>query len=568
MPSPNPSRKSIVDKLETMQRLLVYLLLALLVPTTASSAELREALGPLMEGEFALQQGETEVAADAFARAAALTDDPAIAERAVRVALAVKDAALARKGLERWAALAPEADDLLAARLRLALLEGQPEQARAAAGALLNQPEGWRPLAAALVAAADPAQAGELLGQLLDNAQLPDEMDAWLAFGGVALRLRDTALYERLARAAVERFPTEARALIWKAEAAMARKDNKTARQALDAVQALAGLTAGESLAVAAQLNALGDPAAAALALKGAGDDVRVLSARAAYLAAAEDKPGLAALYAEAVAKTPEKDAPPMRLLLLGQLAEVQEDNAAAMAWYRQIKDGLQYEQAQLRIAVLLDRSGAHDAAVDLLREIQASDTEWGEIVRDAYLLEAELAHARGDIAAELGALDRGLEIFQDDAMLRYNRALAYERSDRVEEAIADLRALAAGEPENADWLNALGYTLVDRTDAYEEGLALIEKAIALKPDSAAIQDSLGWALHRLGRDEEALPYLRRAFALQRDAEVGAHLASVLDALGQHEEARSILRLAHEIEPANRALRRVLDALSVDLGDP
>ncbi len=561
-----PPRISIVDKPETMQRLLVYLLLALLVPMTATSGDLREALGPLMEGEFALQQGEAELAADAFARAAELSDDPVVAKRAVRVALAAKDRVRARSGLVRWTALAPDDEDILAATLRLALLDGQPDEARVAADALLLKDDGWRRLAAALVAASDPKQSGDLLGALLADAKLPDDMDAWLAFGGVALRLNDKVLYGRLAKAVAERFPAEPRALIWKAEDAIAHKDEAGARQALEAIQALPALTASESLAVAAQLNAIGDPAAAAKALADAGDDARVLTARAAYLSAAEDKAGLIELYAEAVAKTPEDDAPPTLLLLLGQLAELKEDTAAALGWYRQIQDGFQHEQAQLRIAVLLDRSGQHDAALDLLREIQASDTEWGEIVRDAYLLEAELARGRRDLAAEMGALNRGLEIFEDDAMLRYNRALAYERNDRVDEAIADLRALSAGEPENADWLNALGYTLVDRTDAYEEGLTLIQKAIALNPNSAAIQDSLGWALHRLGRDEEALPLLKLAFALQRDAEVAAHLASVLDALGQHEEARSILRLAHEMDPDSRALQRVLDALSVDLG--
>ncbi len=550
-----------------MQRLTVYLLLALLAPAPAFATGYGQALAPLLEGEFALQLGNAAAAAHAYARAADLSDDPVVAERAVQVALNAQDADRARRGLDRWAALAPGDASLDAGRLRLALLEEDETAARAPLEALLAREDGWRQIAAALVSAPRREVSSRLLGALLDDDRLPGAMDAWLALGGVALRLEDKPLYARLAQSVVRRFPDEPRALAWQAEEALTRGDTDAARRALDAALALPELTPGERLSVAAHLNALGDPAAAAKALENAGDDDRVLASRAAYLVQSGNDAGLAALYAEAVAKTPERGASPARLMLLGQLAEMQEDASAALAWYRQIPGGLQREQAQLRIAVLLDKSGDKGAALDLLREVQASDTEWGDIVRDAYLLEAEMARGRGDDAAELSALDRGLSIFEDDATLRYARALAYERIDRVDEAVADLRTLVAAEPEEADFLNALGYTLVDRTDALEEGLALIEKAIALKPDSPAILDSLGWALHRLGRDADALPHLERAFEFQRDAEIGAHLAIVLAALGRSDEARSILRLAQEIDPDHRALRQAMQALQPEAGD-
>ena len=548
-----------------MQRLTVYLLLALLAPATACATGYGQALSPLLEGEFALQQGDAAAAAHAYALAAGLSDDPAVAERAVQVALNAQDAARVRSGLARWAALAPGDAGLDAGRLRLALLEKDEAAARAPLETLLARESGWRQAVAALLSAPQGELSSRLLGALLDDDGLPASMDAWLAFGGVALRLEDRPLYARLAQAVAQHFPDEPSALAWQAEEALSRGDTDTARRTLDAALALPELTPGERLSIAAHLNALGDPAAAARALETAGDDDRVLASRAAYLAQSDNEAGLAALYAQAVAKTPERGARPARLMLLGQLAEMQEDTSAALAWYRQVPGGLQREQAQLRIAVLLEKSGDGGAAQDLLREIQASDTEWGDIVRDAYLLEAEMARGRGDGVAELSALDRGLAIFDEDAMLRYARALAYERADRVDEAVADLRALVAAEPEEADFLNALGYTLVDRTQALEEGLALIEKAIELKPDSPAILDSLGWALHRLGRDAQALPHLKRAFGLQRDAEIGAHLATVLAALGQSDEARSILRLAQEIDPDNRSLRRAMQALSAEV---
>lgn len=551
-----------------MQRVLVYLLLALLVPVAGHAVSLEDALEPLLEGEFALQQGEPGAAAQAYARAAMASADPIVAERAVQVALAAENADLAHRVLRRWAELAPDAEGLAAGRLRLAMLEDRVDDARPALAKLLTRKDGWRPAAAALLAADRRELAASLLGERLDSGQMPAELDAWLAFGGVALRLKDKTLYARLAQAAAVRFPDAPSARIWEAEDLLARDDKAGARKVLDAIAVLPALTPADRLAVAAHLNALGDPAAAAATLADAGDDERVLSARAVYLSEAKDKAGLAALYADTVARTPENEASPARLMLLGQLAEMREDAPAALGWYRRVPTGLAREQAQLRIAILLDKTGDTAAAQDLLREVQASDSEWGDIVRDAYLIEAELARQRGDGQTELSALDRGLSIFDEDVGLRYNRALALERMDRVDEAVADLRLLVADEPEEADWLNALGYTLVDRTAAIQEGFELIERALALKPDSAAIKDSLGWALHRLGRNAEALPRLREAFETQRDAEVATHLASVLVALGRFDEARSLVRLAREMDPDNRALKRALAGFPAEIGAP
>jgi len=114
-------------------------------------------------------------------------------------------------------------------------------------------------------------------------------------------------------------------------------------------------------------------------------------------------------------------------------------------------------------------------------------------------------------------------------------------------------------EPDNVATLNALGYTLADRTTRYREALELIDRARVAEPDNAAIIDSYGWVLYRLGRREEALVELRRAYSLQKDAEIAAHVAEVLWAGGEREEARRYFREALELDPDNRALRRALE---------
>ena len=73
------------------------------------------------------------------------------------------------------------------------------------------------------------------------------------------------------------------------------------------------------------------------------------------------------------------------------------------------------------------------------------------------------------------------------------------------------MRRVVELKPDDAQALNALGYTLVDRTSRVAEGFALIERAHKLSPDDPFILDSMGWALFKLGRyaEAETLPAAR-----------------------------------------------------------
>ena len=536
---------------------LVYLLLGLSASGAPSAWAKDDGLQSLLEGEFALQQGDAATAASAYVAAAEAARDPALAERAAQVALLADDLPAAQRALARWRKLQPDAPGLAASEARLALLRGDQKAAFLALRGLLADAEHWRGAIQALAAGAKSVVASAVLTQLVREDALPDNLDAWLALGGLAQRMELAQLGPELAAKAVRRFPTLPRAWLWEAEEAQRRKDPAAARAAIAKATALGPLDSSVRLAVAAQLDALGDPAAAAAALAAGEQDDTTLAGRAAYLSRAKDETALAELYRLVAADAAQ--ASPARLFLLGQLAELQEKSEEAIAWYSRVPSGLQREQAQLRLAVLQDKLGKLDDAVLRLRELQSSDSEYGEILRDAYLLEAELLSRRDRHEEALDAFSRGLQIFEDDPELLYARALTHERLDRVDAAEADLRRLIEIDPENADALNALGYTLADRTERFQEALELIQRAIKLKPDTPAIIDSLGWVSYRLGRMDDALRHLRRAFELQRDAEVAAHLGEVLWVTGAKDEARAIWRQGREIDPDNRALEQVLE---------
>ncbi len=71
--------------------------------------------------------------------------------------------------------------------------------------------------------------------------------------------------------------------------------------------------------------------------------------------------------------------------------------------------------------------------------------------------------------------------------------------------------------------------------------------------------DSMGWVLFRQGRNDEALKWLKRAYALRPDAEIAAHLGEVLWASGNRAEAQRIWKEAVGKTPSNETLIKTIE---------
>ena len=532
-------------------------------PPAASNARddvVGRALEPLLTAEFALQAGRLDEAARAYLAAARATDDVVLAERATRIALLAKDDAVAAEALKLWRGHADGGLSLLAAEATLALRLGDERGARKHLGALLasTDDDGWRQaLGVIAIGSRDPKQAAKLLEKLLDDGRIPDKLQAWLAFGGLAQRLEQPQLAERIVTEVVRRFPGEPRVALLRASQLREAEQPDAARQVLASIVDEAERDADLRLALAQEYDNLGDLAAAAATLARGPQDDQTYALRASLLARAEDKPTLTRLYQELGRDGAKPD--PQRRLLLGQVAEFLGRNDEALDWYRGVPGGPQRWPARLRATNVLHELKRSAEAFQSLRELQSDASAPDEARRDGYLMEASLRQKDNNDAGELDAYERGLAAFPDEPEILYARALGWERRNNIARAEADLRKLLVAEPDNIAALNALGYTLADRTTRYREALELIDRARAAEPDNAAIIDSYGWVLYRLGRIDDALVELRRAFAVQKDAEIAAHLGEVLWVAGQRDEARKYFDEARKIDPANRALQRALE---------
>lgn len=94
--------------------------------------------------------------------------------------------------------------------------------------------------------------------------------------------------------------------------------------------------------------------------------------------------------------------------------------------------------------------------------------------------------------------------------------------------------------PDDPGAMNDLGYLWADQGKNLSTALEMVQKALASDPENFAYQDSVGWALHRLGRNEEAVQYLEKACKQESpDGVLLEHLADILAALGRQEEAKA-----------------------------
>ena len=240
--------------------------------------------------------------------------------------------------------------------------------------------------------------------------------------------------------------------------------------------------------------------------------------------------------------------------LSLGQAAEGRKSYDEAIDWYRKVET-TDWVRAQLKIATLVAKQQGLAAGREYLQKIDPSSPEDRiQMIQ----VEAQLLRDAKAWRDTYEMLSKAVEQYPDSFELRYDRAMAAERLDRLDVAEADLRLVIKMKPDYAHAYNALGYTLADKTDRLREAKTLIEQAIKLAPDDPFILDSLGWVHYRLGNLEEALKHLQSAYTSRADPEIAAHLGEVLWKIGQHDEAQKVWRAALTENPDHESLLAVM----------
>ena len=245
----------------------------------------------------------------------------------------------------------------------------------------------------------------------------------------------------------------------------------------------------------------------------------------------------------------------------LGRIAEDQGEQQLAISHYMQVEEPPELISAANRIGQILIGSGQVEQARETFRRQRQAYPGQAEPL---YALEAELLAQAGLKDDALAVYNEAVLAFPESNNLLYARSMLAEQLGDLALMESDLRDIIQREPDNATALNALGYTLANKTERYGEAYELITRALALQPDEPAILDSMGWVLYRKGRYDEALEYLTRAYNEFPDPEVAAHLGEVLWVSGNTEAATSVWQGALVRDPQHKVLRETLERLGVD----
>ena len=164
----------------------------------------------------------------------------------------------------------------------------------------------------------------------------------------------------------------------------------------------------------------------------------------------------------------------------------------------------------------------------------------------------ARLLQSRERFAEVIPLLEELRRSTPNRVQLLFWLGAAYERTGRHAEAEESFRKLLEIDGDFAPALNYLGYMWADLGRNLEDALALVERAVAIEPDNGAYVDSLGWALFRLGRYDQARELLERAARLvPGDAVISEHLGDLYLAVGRPAEARLHYERALSLEGDN-----------------
>lgn len=197
------------------------------------------------------------------------------------------------------------------------------------------------------------------------------------------------------------------------------------------------------------------------------------------------------------------------------------------------------------------------DLCTSALSGVQVSRS----IRADLYKIRGVAHRSHGDLATSLEDLNNAVDLDSGNADHLRMRGWTLREAGRPADAEKDYDRALAIDPEWQGYLSRC----VTRVDQRKYALALedCEKSLARRRLGDGLFFS-AFALHRLGRSEEALPRITEACGL--DGALSEHfllLAEVQLKLGQHSRAQETAQKAVEQFPNDRNLRDALSGMGL-----
>lgn len=518
----------------------------------------------LLTAELAGQRGQYDIALEGYMEAAKRVHDPRFAERATMIAMYLKDGNRLNESVKLW--LQQDSKNITALKFAAlsALKTGERPLATKHIEALLkNDPAGFDKSMLELATVLHKENKSALVLDVLDAVAIrhPDQAIVYFVQALLAMQMDKPELAETKVTQALQVQPSWDKALMLQAQLSI-----------------IAGnYTKAQSVLKAATVKFP--------------DDIKIKKLLAQVLIKTKDYDEAIQIYQAIIKANPKENDSRLALALvylqqdnlddaenlltklldepewqsqasyyLGKIAEQNDDLDKALAWYDKVSDERLVFDANIAAIGLLGKDKQFAKAETRLVMLAKKFPK--QKIR-ILLVQSELWNQQQQYEKAYSMLTKALVDAPDEKELLYARALMAEHIGKLDVLEADLKKIIAHYPENAEALNALGYTLADKTSRYQEAEGYLQRALKIAPDEAVILDSYGWLQFKQGKTAKALEYLERAYAKQQENEIAAHLAEVLWVMGDKDKAKKIVKNALKKSPDDRYLlefkSRILD---------
>ncbi len=509
----------------------------------------------LLAAELAGQRKKYDIALDAYLQAAKRVNDPRVAERAARIALYLKDQERTEQAVKLW--LKEDPDNLTARKIALlsALRNADTNSALEQLNAYLAlDPAGFESvlldMAKVMTCNGREQQMGEILTELAK--QHPDQASIYYVQALLSSKqLKHEVALEQINQAlAIE--PNWKKAIILRAQIAVrAGFLDKAELYLQDAIDQYPDDVKFKKMLAQVYMQSKKYDQALDIyqdILDQNPDDAESKFAMALINLQQEDLDKAKRIFKE-LAHLPAWEA--QSAYYLGRIALKQGRVDEALGWFDSISSGpYKYDARIAAISLLMDQKRYDDVA----RRLEELEHDFPNKKLTVLLLKSELYNATEQFKEAFELLTAGLKQYPDNKDLLYTRALIADQLDKLDIVEQDLHKILQKYPDDAAALNALGYTLVEKTQRYDEAEKYLKKALSIKPDSAVIIDSYGWLKYKQGDIEQALQLIRKAYELQPETEIAAHLAEILWKKGEHDQARAVYEKAVVKNPDDKYL--------------
>jgi tetratricopeptide (TPR) repeat protein len=526
----------------------------------AQQSEVKTAIDPdvmymLMAAELAGQRGQYAIALEGYMEVAKRVKDPRFAERAAKIAMYMKDGTKTDEAVSLW--LKQDIGNSTARKIAAlsALRSGNKQVAVDHLNTLLkSDPAGFENTTLELATVLQRDGRANFMYDVLDDLAVknPGQAVVYFVQSLLAMEMKNNTLAESRVQQALRIQPDWDKALMLQAQVAVFSGDLNKAKALLRSASVKYPENDKYKKLLAQVLIKATEYEAATSVYQGL---------VAANPKDSESQIALGLVYLQLNREEKAEDVFKQMLneaewkmqasFYLGKIEEKREHTQKALGWFDKVTEGPFVFDSAISAVSLLVKDKKFDEANDRLSLLAS---QFPKQKTRIILMQVGLYGQQEQYEKGYKLLADALITDPDQRDLLYTRALMSERLNKIDVLESDLKKILAKSPDDAEALNALGYSLLDKTNRYAEAEKYLQHALKLQPDEAVIMDSFGWLQFKQGKLEQALSYLERAYAKQQENEIAAHLAEVLWALGRKDEAKMIFSKAFKKAPLDEYL--------------